>query len=362
MNKETQYRTLTELIDSAAIDIKGIDWENMIEPIELIKVAERINAELGLKINPNIDRCLTLTNGKAKLPAGFYSMNTGWLLQDILETKNIDRTMKTYAEDLIDNLHTAQALLNEVYAGVRNTQIQMITTTLNQGINVIKHNLKTHKIVVQARTENDEIIVMDFQTPNDCDIIVNNQSNQVFSNVTLTVVGDKAFSDVQELNAVVSENQIKVEKDSQEVTYANPIQLEFVKARLHGSPTETFSVFGRPLAYLKNGHVVVPGASEGLLRINYQSKMENEDGEYVVLDHPLVNDYYEYSIKERIFENLVLAGHPEFAQRMQLSGQKAELNKIQANGYVSTPDFSEMKRTHRLNRARGYNKFYRNQR
>lgn len=362
MNKETQYRTLDELLDSVTIDLKGIDWENMVEPIELIKVAERINAELGVSVSPRIDRCLDLKNGVAKLPTGFHAMNNVWLLQDVLETKGIDRTMKTYAEELVDNLQTAQELINKVYSGVRRTQIQTITTTLNKGINTIKHKLKTNKVVVQAVTVEDEILIFDFDAPNDCDVIINNEANQIFENVTLTIVAGSAFSDVESLEAEISKNTIKVNTGSHEIVYGNPEQLELVKPLMHGSPTETFSVFGRRIAYLKNNCIHVPGVKDGILRISYTSKMENEEGEYIVLDHPLVNDYYEYSIKERLFENLVMAGHPEYAQRMQLAGQKAEMNKIQANGYVNTPDFAELKRNHRMQRARTYHKYYRNQR
>jgi hypothetical protein len=362
MQKETEYRTFEELIDTVSIDLKGIDWENIVEPIELIGVAERINAEFGLKISPKVDRCLMIENGRAKLPVGFHAMNTAWLLQDELEKRGINSSQKTYIEELIDNLQTAQALVNEVYSGVRKTEIQTVISHLPKGLSIIKHKLNTDNIIVQAITDADEILVFDFTAPNNCDIVINNQSNRAFLNVKFTVAGGTNFSEVNAFNAVVEDQKVTVTSKTSETVYGNPEQIEFVSAKFHGAPKETMPVFNRPIAYIKKGWVYLPGVVNGLLRISYSSKMENEDGEYLVLLHPLVNDYYDYSIKERIFENLIMAGHSEFGQRHQLMAMKAEQNKMRANGYVSTPDFGEMRRTHRFNRARAYNKYYKNQR
>lgn len=360
MKKETQYRTFQELIDSVSIDLKGIDWENMIEPIELIKVAERLNTQLGIKIAPSIDRCIQIEKGRAKLPSGFHSMNTAWLLQDVLEKRGIDAIQKTYVDTLVENLQTAQDLVNAVYSGIRKTQFQTVITSLAKGVNVVKHTLNTDDILVQALSENDEILLFSFSAPNNCDIIINNESNRDFNNVKITVATGKSFSDVDNLNTVVSENTVTVTSRHQAVVYGNPEQIELVNPRFHQAPQLVMGVTNRRVGYIKNGWIAIPSVRSGLLRLNYKSLMENENGDYIVLDHPLVNDYYEYSIKERIFENLVLAGHVEYSQRMQMMAMKAEQNKLTANGYTSTPDFAEMKRAHTFNRARAYHKFYRN--
>ena len=34
--------------------------------------------------------------------------------------------------------------------------------------------------------------------------------------------------------------------------------------------------------------------------------MVNEDGELMVVDHDMINEYYEYALKQRILENLVM--------------------------------------------------------
>ena len=50
--KELKYRTFDELLDSVKSDLKTYDLSGAIEPETLIKVADRISYELGLKISP----------------------------------------------------------------------------------------------------------------------------------------------------------------------------------------------------------------------------------------------------------------------------------------------------------------------
>ena len=50
MGVSQQYRTFSQLMDDVSIDFSTYALEGMIEPQQLIKVATRVNYDLGLKI------------------------------------------------------------------------------------------------------------------------------------------------------------------------------------------------------------------------------------------------------------------------------------------------------------------------
>lgn len=108
--------------------------------------------------------------------------------------------------------------------------------------------------------------------------------------------------------------------------------------------------------YIKDNFLIV-NFDEGEIYINYQSVMEDDDGNLLVLDHPRVNDFYEYSLKERIIENL-LAEKEDVAQLYQLYAEKARQSRLEALNYIRMPDFNEMRNMWELNRKVMMNKYY----
>ena len=85
--------------------------------------------------------------------------------------------------------------------------------------------------------------------------------------------------------------------------------------------------------------------------------MEDEDGNLLVLDHPMINEYYEYAIKQRVLENLYMNGE-DVAQRMQLIEQRLRAARNYALTIVNTPDYAEMKNLWETNRRAQYAKYY----
>ena len=79
MKTELQYRTFDDLVNSVRSDFYTYDQDNFINPQELIRVAIKINYELGLKINPSRGKLIDVHNGLGKLPADFYVMNFAML-------------------------------------------------------------------------------------------------------------------------------------------------------------------------------------------------------------------------------------------------------------------------------------------
>jgi hypothetical protein len=95
----------------------------------------------------------------------------------------------------------------------------------------------------------------------------------------------------------------------------------------------------------------------GKVYLNYQGQMEDDQGNLMVPDHDLLNEYYEYALKSRIFENLYLNGE-DVAQRMQLIEQRLKAARNQALSLVNTPNFREMEKMWWTNRKAMYGKYY----
>jgi hypothetical protein len=71
----------------------------------------------------------------------------------------------------------------------------------------------------------------------------------------------------------------------------------------------------------------------------------------------MINEYYEYAIKQRLLENLFINGE-DVAQKMQLIEGKLRIARINALTIVNTPDFAEFKRNFELNRKAMYHRYY----
>ena len=75
MSHEIKYRTFDQLLEDVTVDLSTYSLEGMIEPQQLIKVAMRVNFDLGLRVQPERHEVIEIEHGKAKLPSNFYSLN-----------------------------------------------------------------------------------------------------------------------------------------------------------------------------------------------------------------------------------------------------------------------------------------------
>ena len=66
-NYTLRYRTFDQLLEDVTIDFNTFALENMIEPQTLIKLARKLNYELGLRINQTKEVLLEVCHGKVKL-------------------------------------------------------------------------------------------------------------------------------------------------------------------------------------------------------------------------------------------------------------------------------------------------------
>lgn len=95
----------------------------------------------------------------------------------------------------------------------------------------------------------------------------------------------------------------------------------------------------------------------GTVYLNYEGILEDDDGNILVLDHPMVNDYYEYAIKERIMENMYFEGE-DVQQKLGLLQQKLQMSKREAYNVANLQEFQELQEVNEINRKAMYKKYY----
>jgi hypothetical protein len=96
---------------------------------------------------------------------------------------------------------------------------------------------------------------------------------------------------------------------------------------------------------------------EGLVYINYIADMLDENNNILILDHPLVNDFYEYAVKKRFMENMLANKEGDFLQLYQVMSEEYRKARIQAIGFVNTPEYGDLQRMFIDNRRRFYKKY-----
>jgi hypothetical protein len=108
--------------------------------------------------------------------------------------------------------------------------------------------------------------------------------------------------------------------------------------------------------YIRDGWLYV-NFDCGDVFVHYMGAMEDEEGNLLVVDHPFLNEYYEYAVKQRVLENMAFAGEP-VGDKMGLIEQRLRAARNNALSVVNTPDFAEYKRINEANRAYMINKYY----
>jgi len=82
MSVSHKYRTFNQLYEDVTIDFANYALENMIEPQQLIKVATRVNYDLGLRIHRTKEVVLEVEHNKVKLPSDFAYLNYAFVCGD----------------------------------------------------------------------------------------------------------------------------------------------------------------------------------------------------------------------------------------------------------------------------------------
>lgn len=357
MLTEVQYRTFDDLLDSVKIDMRTYDLEGMIDPQQLIKVAMKLNFDLGLKVNPSRSKAIEIHKGKGKLPLDFYVLNFA-LVCEGHHAYYPKSHYKTYTEGILEGVLLAQKMST---FGAGSTVRQYNTVMdIQPGVNVVTHNLGTTEVLVQALATDGNLLSYELETPDSNTIYIKSQAPVAVSNVRVIVLGARrAYTGSDSADLTNGQNGKKVvyyNVNGKRYEYDELYPLRIEKSK--SVSADCFNVNSRDsrAAYLKNGFLVT-NFDEGVVYINYQSLMEDDQGNLLVMDHPMVNEYYEYALKQRIYENLFMSGE-NVANYLQLVEQRLRAARNNALSYINTPDFREMKKVWEMNRKAQYHNYY----
>ena len=82
MSISHKYRTFDQLLEDVSVDFSTYALEGMIEPQQLIKVATRVNYDLGLRIHRSKQTIVDIEHSKGRLPADFAYLNYAFICSD----------------------------------------------------------------------------------------------------------------------------------------------------------------------------------------------------------------------------------------------------------------------------------------
>ena len=288
MKTELKYRTFDDLLNEVGIDLTVMSNEGMMRPEQLIKIAQKVNYDLGLRIHSTKSKLIEINNGKAKLPDDFYTLNYALICGSYIIQQPIITGRQT--ED-----------------------------TLVEGL----------ECETSCTSDDDPCKI-----PDPCE-----RCNTVYTNEC-----GESFEVVEKC----TEYETRIYKEFAHLSFKRN---KFVDSNCFNAYIH--SIYN---AEIKNGHIYT-NLDNGKIFINYEGIMEDDDGNLLVLDHPVINEYYEYAIKQRLLENLYLNGE-DVIQKMQLIEQRLRVARNNALSIVNTPDFAELENLWAMNRKAMYHKYY----
>ena len=319
-NYTLKYRTFDQLLEDVTIDLNTFALENMIEPQQLIKIARKLNYDLGLRANQTREVILDICHGKVKLPDNFYVFNYALICGEYTET------------------------VGYPHGGTNIQEVPYYETPSTVDT--------CSPITVNCRTCNsnpcNKTAACDLNFPV-VDVVPPYDPNNPYGN---TCVPPRVFTnckgDTYELIQVVSNLLYR--------TYRSlmPLRMKQSQNIVCGCPNLYWNTDNE--GWLKDGYLFTT-FQEGKVYLNYQGEMEDENGNLLVPDHPLINDYYEYALKKRIIENLFLNGE-DVSQRLQIIIPELRAARNAALSLVNTPNFKEMEKLWWTNRKAQYAKYY----
>jgi hypothetical protein len=302
-NYTLKYRTFDDLLADVAVDFEKYDLESMLLPQQLIKVAKRVNYDLGLRIYQTKEVLLEIEKGRAKLPDNFYVLNFGLLCGE-------------YEEKVLlpQGTHVEERYLTPEYK----YQPSTVDTCTDQVAT-------PHCQTCNASTDPCNCTV-----PTPC-IQLDCKGNE-YTLVQILSYATRTYKFLK---------QIKI--------LANPMSVDCDCPNLYWDSPYT--------AWIKDGYIYT-NFPTGHLYINYQGMLEDESGNLLIPDHELLNDYYEYALKQRIIENLIMNDETVTQAKVQIIEARLRESRNKARSFVSTPNYAELKKLFESNRKAMYFKYY----
>lgn len=321
VNKQNlKYKTFDSLLADVEGDFKTYTLENLIEPQDLIRVAKWVTKDLGLKIYKTKEIVLELNHGKVRLPDDFYVFNYGLLCDQgsvrvippqattITEVPWVDYQSAPAPTDLCTEGDICPKPDALICGGCKKCNICTPGYVEALGHKPLQHYgdpcIKP-RIFMDCRGDAFELI-------------------QVVQSQT------KHWKRMLPLKLVNSTVQVSCNCPNLKTHCSDEIEI-------------------------KDGFLF-SNIKSGTVYLNYEGILEDDDGNLLIPDHEILTLYYEYKLKDRILENLLISGE-DVERVLDRNSQRLRSARIEARSLVNMPEFSELNEMWELNR-RAYNLRY----
>jgi hypothetical protein len=322
-NYTLKYRPFEGLLEDVKMDLKNYALEGRINPASLLKVAMRVSYDLGLRINITKEIVLPLENGKVRLPDDFFVMNYALICGEFT------------VETILPQGTNIQEVSYPLYKEVPGTVDTCAPITVNCRT---CNSMPCNCVTTACPTAN---------TSQPCPDPVYNPNNP-YGN---TCIKPRVYLDCKG-----NSMQLIQVVNTQTRTFKQLYPVRWINSQFTDCDCPNLKSNSGNTAYIKDGFIF-SNITEGNFYINYQGLLEDDEGNLLVTDHPMLNEYYEYALKERILENLAFEGE-NVVQQLQIIAPKLRAARNNALGIVNTPNFSEMAKVWALNRKAMYARYY----
>jgi hypothetical protein len=305
-----RYRTFDQLLAEAYSDFPKYHQSGLIQPHTLIKVAKLVNYELGLRIYQTKEAILEVEKGRVRLPNNFYVLNYAFMC-DKYEIK-VPVSQGTHIEERRVDIPT----------------YQWQPDTINTCTDPVEPEPCSPCPSCHS------------ETPCSC----NTGTCEPRPQVCLNCKGEE-WELIQ-----------KVQYQTRSYKHFFPLRiLESSQDVECGCPN--LYMDGINTAWIKDGWLYT-NFDCGKVYINYEGMLEDDDGNVLVPDHERLNEFYEYALKRRILENLVMNDEPVSPAKIQLIENNYRAARNNAISLVRMPNFGELKKVYESNRKAQYSKYY----
>lgn len=365
--KELSYRTYDELLDAVRTDFQSFNQAGDIDSGDYIKIAQRINYELGLKIYSQKETVIEIEHGRAKLPADFHQLTLALLCYNYRYLFYPTGPGANGCTQLYEEIIPAQVAA----ANLTTCPCWTIVSTGTQ-VDVVYCDGSKNSVYFPPNDDGSakttKLCALSIDTQNAHGGTITATTNSLCYNDTVNggfsctppppvcpvcVIPEKVCGGID--GDPWKNNRTRSLYDGEvniRVVQAcgTPGQVRYYEEfeRLFIVPSKEADAFCmntqfrdcRNQGQIKNGFIYT-SIDCGKIYLSYLGSLEDEDGNLLVLDHPKINEYYEWAIKERLLSNLYLNGD-DFIQRLQFTQKELSEAKQSAHSIINMPDLREM--------------------
>ena len=261
------YISLNQLMSSVKQDLRLFDEANLIDEDNVIKVIAECNNKLGERIYKSKEVVLTVENGYAQIPSDLHK---------------------------IENIFIVSECFEDNYYYNRST-----------GINGNNQFLYSSGETIPYETC-DKIIPI-------CHIIPQNDCSCKCKNINECDTCKKCMD--YTVSKLVKEDIQHKFKKMIPLSLSNNISKLCTEYYPGNNWKSIYSVD------LEDGLFKVP-FKNGQLYVSYLGNLQNNDGEIMIPFHPLLNNYYEYAVKEKILMDIFMNSEADVEKKLQYMSLK----------------------------------------